>query len=211
MENVVTFYTHPMSRGRIAHWMLEETSAPYETKLLSFDKRENKDPKFLSINPMGKLPAIVHRGVVVTETAAIITYLADSFPKTQLAPAVNAPERGAYYRWMFFGATCAEPAIIDKMLNRPSVERTSALSYGTFNDAMSTLEKATGDKPFLLGDHFTAADLYLSSIIGFGFMTKALESSATFQKYIARCTDRPAYQRVIKQSEEWATKLTAKK
>ncbi len=211
MDNKVTFYTNPMSRGRTVHWMLEETGAPYEAKLLSFDKREHKEPKYLAINPMGKVPAIVHRGVVITETPAIITYLADAFSKAKLAPETDSPERGTYYRWMFFGGLCAEPAIVDKMLGRPPVERTGALSYGTFEDAVNTLEKAVSDKPFLLGDQFTAADLYLSSNIGFGFMTKILEQRPAFQKYVARCTDRPAYQRVVKQSEEWVAKLKSGK
>ena len=123
MTDTIVFYTNPMSRGRIVHWMLEEIGAPYRTELLSFDKNEHKTPAFLAINPMGKVPTIVHRGVVVTEAAAICTYLADAFPKAGLAPAFDDPARGTYLRWMFFGAGCIEPAIIDRMLERPATLR----------------------------------------------------------------------------------------
>ncbi len=139
MSDKVIFYHNPMSRGRIAHWMLEEVGAPYETKILSFEKREHKAPEFLAVNPMGKIPAIVHRGTVVTESAAICAYLADAFPKAQLAPAPSDPARGTYYRWLFFGAGCIEPALVDKMFTRAPVERPGVLGYGNYED---TLERA---------------------------------------------------------------------
>ena len=111
----ITFYTNPMSRGRIVHWLLEELGVPYDMKILDFEKGDHKKPDYLKINPMGKVPAIVHRGVVVTEAAAICTYLADAYPKAGLAPALDDPQRGTYLRWIFFGAGCIEPAIVDKM------------------------------------------------------------------------------------------------
>ena len=138
MTEQVVFYTNPMSRGRIVHWLLDEIGVPYETRIISFEKGEHKAPAFLAINPMGKLPAIVHRGAVVTETAAICMYLADEFPAAGLAPKIGDPQRGVYLRWFFFGAATFEPAIIDKMLARPPVERKSALSYGSYEDAVKT-------------------------------------------------------------------------
>ena len=119
MSDRVTFYHNPMSRGRIVHWMLEEAGAAYDVKLLDFEKREHKTPEFLAVNPMGKIPTIVHRGVVVTETPAILAYLADAFPGAGLAPRSDDPARGPYFRWLFFGASCIEPALIDRMLSRP--------------------------------------------------------------------------------------------
>ena len=122
----ITFYTNPQSRGRIVHWLLEELGVPYDMKILDFEKGDHKKPDYLKINPMGKVPAIVHRGVVVTEAAAICTYLADAYPKAGLAPALDDPRRGTYLRWLFFGAGCIEPAIVDKLFARPPVERKGA-------------------------------------------------------------------------------------
>ena len=207
----VTFYTNPMSRGRIVHWMLEEVGAKYDVKILSFEKREHKDKKYLTINPMGKLPAIVHRGVTITETPAIIAYLADAFSKANLAPAVDSPERGAYYRWLFFSHGCFEPATIDKMLARPTVEKSMAVGWGTYDDTINTLEKAISSNQFILGDRFTAADLYVSSLIYFAMnLAKTLEPRPAFQQYLARCVDRPAYQRTTKQCDELLKQMDAK-
>jgi glutathione S-transferase len=195
MTDTIVFYTNPMSRGRIVHWMLEEVGAPYRMELLSFDKNEHKTPAYLAINPMGKVPTIAHRGVVVTEAAAICAYLADAFPKAGLAPALDDPARGTYLRWMFFGAGCVEPAIIDRMLERPTPSRPMALGYGSYDATLNALEKAVSPGPFVLGERFSAADVYLASQIGWGMGTKALEARPAFERYSARCTDRPAFRR----------------
>ena len=129
MSDEVVFYHNPRSRAQMAHWMLEEVGAPYRIVPISFEKGEHKSPEFLKVNPMGKLPTIVHRGIVVTETGAIIAYLADAFPAAGLAPAVSDPARGAYYRWLFFGAGCIEPALLDRMMKRPDVEPKSACGW----------------------------------------------------------------------------------
>jgi glutathione S-transferase len=196
MTERITFYHNPMSRGRIVHWMLEETGAPYDVKILSFEKREHKSPEYLAINPMGKVPAIVHRGVVVTEAAAICAYLADAFPKAGLAPALGDPARGTYFRWLFFGAGCVEPALIDKIFLRPPVERRGAVGYGSYEDTLNTLEVALAPGPFILGERFSAADVYVGSQVGWGLMTKGLEPRPAFEAYFARCSARPAYKRI---------------
>ena len=147
----ITFYTNPMSRGRIVHWLLEELGVPYDMKILDFEKGDHKKPEYLKINPMGKVPAIVHRGTVVTEAAAICTYLADAYPKAGLAPALDDPQRGTYLRWIFFGAGCVEPAIVDKMFDRPAVERKGALGYGSYEDTLNALETALKPGPCILG------------------------------------------------------------
>ena len=197
MNDKIIFYMNPLSRARTIHWMLEEIGAPYETKVLSFKNKEHKSPEFLAINPLGKLPTIVHQGVTITETAAICTYLADRFPEAKLAPPINSSERGSYLRWMFFAATCLEAAVIDKMLNRNSGDRPSALAYGSFEDMLRGTEQALTPGPFVLGKHFTAVDVYLASQIGFGFMTKQLPHTPLFDDYFARCTARPAYARSL--------------
>lgn len=209
MSEEILFYYNPMSRARIAHFMLEEVGQPYRIEVVRFDKGEHKMPAFLAVNPMGKLPALVHRGTVVTESAAICAYLADAFPAAGLAPALDSPERGTYYRWMFFGAGCLEPAIIDRMLSRPPVERPSALAYGSYEDTMRTLEKAIQPGPFILGDRFGAADVYIGSQIGFGMMTKSLDPRPFFQAYLARITERPAYKRVLEQADQYNAQLKA--
>jgi glutathione S-transferase len=196
MAERVTFYHNPMSRGRIVHWMLEEVGAPYDVKLIDLQKKEHKAPAYLKINPMGKVPAIEHRGTVVTETAAIIAYLADAFPKAGLAPALDDPKRGTYYRWMFFGAGCLEPALVDRMMERPKVERTTALAYGTYEDTLNALEAALEPGPYILGDNFSAVDLYIGAQIGWGMFTKALEPRPAFQQYLQRFASRPAYKKV---------------
>ena len=195
MADKLVFYHNPMSRGRIVHWMLEEVGAPYETKVVDLEKREHKSPAYLAVNPMGKIPAIVHGDTVVTETAAICAYLADAFPSAGLAPALGDHARGTYYRWLFFAAGCLEPALVDRMLGRPPVEREGVLSYGNYESALGTLEKALAPGPWLLGERFCAADLYVGAQIGWGLRAKGLEPRPAFQKYLERCAQRPAYKR----------------
>jgi glutathione S-transferase len=206
MSEEIVLYYNPMSRARIAHWMLEEVGAPYRLELLSFEKGEHKKPDFLAVNPMGKLPALVHRNTVVTESGAICTYLADAFPAARLAPGNEEPARGTYLRWIFFGAGCVEPAIMDRMLSRPLPERTGALGYGNYADTLNALEKALTPGPYILGERFSAADIFIGSQIGFGMMTKSLEPRPAFQSYMARLAERPAYKRFSEQAD----KLTAK-
>jgi glutathione S-transferase len=207
MSEEIVFYHNPMSRGRVIHWLLEELGAPYRIELLSFDKGDHKKPAFLAVNPMGKIPAIVHRGTVVTECGAIITYLADAYPAANLAPAYDDPARATYLRWMFFGQGCVEPALIDRMLSRPPVEKTGAVGYGTYEDVMQTLEKVLTPGPYILGNHFSAVDLYIGSQLGFGMMTKTLAPQPLFQNYVGQLHQRPAYQRAIEQGEKLAAQL----
>ena len=207
MSAEVVFYHNPLSRGRMVHWMLEETGAPYKIELLSFDKGENKKPAFLAVNPMGKIPAIVHRGTVVTECGAIITYLGDAFPAAKLAPAVDDAARGTYLRWMFFGQGCIESALIDRMLSRPPVDRPAALGYGKYDDVVHAVEKALTPGPYILGERFSAVDVYVGSQLAFGMMTKSLEPLPIFQSYVGLLAQRPAYRRFNEQSEQLAAQM----
>jgi glutathione S-transferase len=198
MSDKIIFYYNPMSRARIIHWMLEETGVDYEIKLIDFKKGENKSPEFLKMNPMGKLPVIVHHNTVITEGAAICCYLADAFPKAGLAPALNDPARGTYFRWMFFATNCVEPALVDKSFPHVAPPGASRLGYGTYEETVNTLEKAVSNG-FLTGK-FSAADLYVSSLIGWGMMTKELESRAAFQSYVKLCSNRPGFERFNEQA-----------
>jgi glutathione S-transferase len=197
MTEEIVFYHNPQSRAQMAHWMLEEAGAPYRIVPIDFAKGENRTPEFLAINPMGKLPTIVHRGTVVTETAAIIAYVADAFPAAGLAPSPGDPSRGTYYRWLFFGAGCVEPALLDKMMNRPPVERKSTVGWGSYEDVVAALKVALGKGPYLLGEKFSAADVYVGSQIRWAMMFGApgLKGEKVFEDYVARLSARPAAQR----------------
>jgi glutathione S-transferase len=149
----------------------------------------------------------MHRGTVITETGAICAYLADAFPAAALAPRWDEPIRGTYLRWMFFGAGCVDSALIDRMLARPTPERTSALGYGRYEDLIAALETAITPGPYILRERFSAADVYIGSQIGFGMMTKTLEPRPAFQSYLGRLSQRPAYKRFEEQSEKLVARM----
>jgi len=197
MSDEIVFYHNPHSRSQMVHWMLEEAGAPYRIVPIDFAKGEHKTPSFLAMNPMGKLPTIVHRGVVVTETAAIIAYIADTFPASGLAPSSGEAQRGTYYRWLFFGAGCFEPALLDQMMKRPEVERKAAVGWGSYDEVVAALKGALAVGPWLLGDRFSAADVYVGSEIRFAMMFGApgLKGEKVFDDYVARLSARPAAQR----------------
>lgn len=197
MTDEITFYYNPRSRAQMAHWMLEEVGAPYKTVLMDLDAGDTRKPEFLAVNPMGKLPTIVHKGVVVTETAAIIAYLADAFPQAGLAPALDDPQRGAYYRWLFFGAGCFEPALLDTMLKRPPVEGKGTVGWGSYDDVVAALKQTLAKGPYLLGERFTAADVYVGAEISWAMMFGAsnLKGDPVFDAYVARLHERPAFKR----------------
>ncbi len=187
------FYTNPMSRGRIVRWMLEEVGAPYETVLLDYGSTL-KEAAYLAINPMGKIPAIVHNGQVVTECAAICAYLADAFPEAGLAPA--ATDRADYYRWLFFAAGPVEQAITDSRMGlTPTAEQQRMAGYGTLELAVDVLEQAVAAHPYIAGTKFTAADVYVGAQIGWGLMFGTLPKRDVFVDYVARINARDAYKR----------------
>jgi len=195
MEEELVFYTNPMSRGRIVRWMLEEVRQPYRTEVIDFGP-EMKGPAYLAINPMGKVPALRHGDTVITECAAICAYLADSFPETTLAPPAGDRLRGPYYRWLFFAAGPIEAAASNRALGLTVPEgRERMMGYGTYDDVMNVLERAVSAGNYLLGDHFTAADVYLGSHLGFGMQFGTIEKRPAFERYWARLSARPAAER----------------
>lgn len=195
MTDELVFYTNPMSRGRIARWMLEEVGQPYRTEILGFDT-SMKSPEYLAINPMGKVPAITHRGAVITECAAVCAYLADAFPQAGLAPATTDTLRGAYYRWMFYAAGPVEAAVTNRSLGFVVPEgRETMAGYGSFGNVMDVLEDAVSQGEYLLGDRFSAADVYLGSQIGWGLAFGSMEKRPAFETYFARLAARPAAKR----------------
>lgn len=203
----IDFYYNPHSRAAIVHWMLHELGVPFQTHLLRFDPPEHKSPEFLAINPMGKVPTIRHKGVVVTESAAICCYLADEFPAAGLAPAIGDPRRGTYLRWMFFSGSCIEPAMSDRALQREP-GRPSMLGYGSFEDTMDTAAKAiAAGGPYLLGDMFSAADVVFGSTLNYGMMFGIIPQRPEFVAYAEELKKRPAYQRAQAKDEEVAATL----
>lgn len=192
MAESLTFYTHPQSRGRVIRWMLEEVGAPYETVVLGY-MASMKGADYLAINPMGKVPAIRHGDTVVTETAAICAYLADAFPDAGLAPAAGSRLRGTYYRWLFFAAGPVEAAVTNKALKvEPTGEQRAFVGYGSFDAAIDNLENALRPGPYICGEAFTAADLYVGAQIGYGMMFGSIEKRPIFEDYFGRLQARPA-------------------
>ena len=191
MAEEITFYTNPMSRGRIVRWMLEEIGEPYRTEILDYGTTM-KSPRYLAINPMGKVPAVAHRGVVVTEAAAICAYLADAFPAKRLAPAPSAPERGTYYRWLFFAAGPVEAAVTNKSFGFvvPAGSERRA-GYGDYAHVMDALEYALSNGDYILGKDFSAADVYVGAHVGWGMQFGSVEKRPLFERYWKHLAERP--------------------
>lgn len=191
-DDEIVFYTNPMSRGRIARWMLEEVGRPYRTVVLDFGTTM-KAPDYLAINPMGKVPAVTWRGVTVTECAAICAWLADACPEAGLAPAFDDPARGPYLRWLFFTAGPVEAAVTAKALGLLApADKAGMAGYGTFEQVVDALEQAVTPGPWILGDRFSAADVYVGSQILWGLQFGTLPARDAFKAYAQRLSGREA-------------------
>ncbi len=207
MADQLTFYTNPMSRGRIVRWMLEEVGAPYETMLLDYGTTM-KAPDYLAINPMGKVPAIRHGDTVVTEGAAICAYLADAFPDAGLAPPPGSKDRGPYYRWLFFTAGPTEAAIIDRTLGlKIPDDKKAMVGYGSYDEVVDVLDRQCAEHDYAAGDRFSAADVMLGAQISWGTQFGTLPERPSFQAYTERLMSRPAAVR----AKEIDDKLMAEK
>ena len=185
----LTLYTNPMSRGRIARWMMEEVGQPYDVVYLDY-ATTMKAPPYIDINPMGKVPALVHGGRVITEYAAICAYMADTFAGAGLKPA----DTSAYYRWLFFGAGPLEAIIIARSLGVvvPDEAR-GRVGFRDLNTTLDVLEERLRDSPFLAGVGFSAADVATGSQIGWGMQSGSIEKRAVFADYWGRISARPAF------------------
>jgi len=187
------FYTNPQSRGQTVRWMLEEIGQPYDTEILGYSTSMKAAP-YLAINPMGKVPAIVHNGKVVTEVAAICLYLADAFPAAGLAP--DPADRADYYRWVCFTSGPVEAAFTARAMGwEVPPGREAMAGFGNYDTVMGTLEKMLDGRGFIAGDRFTAADLFVGAMVNFMLTFKLLDPRPAFTDYAARMTDRDAYRR----------------
>lgn len=198
----ITLYTNKMSRGRIVQWMLEELGEPYETQIVEYGPNM-KSAEYLSINGMGKVPALKHGEAIVTETPAILAYLADAFPQKGLIPVQGSAARAAFYRWLFFTAGPLEAATSANFLNWQTPEKTPGgnsakgfLGFGTLELTLNNIENHLKQNAYICGDQFTAADVYLASHLAFGVhVTKSYVMRPVFDDYTKRCFARPAKQR----------------
>lgn len=194
--DTLVLYHWPQSRSATARWALEEAGAPYELKIFNMPKGEHKCAEVLALNPLGKLPVVKHGDAVVTETAAIVAYLADTFPAAKLAPPPGDKLRGPYLRWLVMSVATLEPAIIDRAMKRePGMAAMSP--YGAFDPLIEMLAKSVASGPWLLGERFTAADIVIGSELRFGMVFGALPERPEFKAYVERVTSRPAIARAI--------------
>ncbi|CAM3746238.1 Glutathione S-transferase [Pseudomonas reidholzensis] len=216
----MTFYTNPNSRGRMVRWMLEEIGCPYDTVILDYQPSSEADrwggaalavpamddpadPRvgfFRDVNPMAKVPALVHNGQTITETAAICAYLAEAFPHAGLAP--EAAERAAYYRCLFFAAGPLEQAVTNHRAGfQPTADQEFFLGYGSYARTVDQLERAVLAHPYVAGERFTAADVYVGSHIGWGLGLQTLPPRPAFLAYAEKLMSRDAFKRAVTKDE----------
>ena len=193
-DKIVLFHS-PNSRSSGTLVLLEELGAPYELRVLNMQAGEQRQPAYLAVNPMGKVPAILHGDVLVTEQVAIYLYLADLFPDAGLTPAVGDRRRGPYLRWMAFYASCFEPAVVDKAMKREPAAA-SMSPYGDFETVMATVNAQLETGPFILGQDFSVADVLWGSALRWTTMFGLVPETAAIKAYIERTTTRPAFLRV---------------
>jgi glutathione S-transferase len=203
MAKLMLYHASP-SRSSVVLWMLEELGEPYDIHLLNLQKGENREPDYLAINPMGKVPALRHGDTVITELAAICTYLADEFPAAKLNVPIGTPRRGTYLKWLFFGPGCLEAAVIDRAAPRKEEPRRAMLGYGDFDTTMNVLAAAVATGPWLMGEQFTAADVVLGANVRWGMMFKMIPERPELTAYAARIAARPAAQRAEAKDKELA-------
>jgi glutathione S-transferase len=194
MSDTLTLYHWPQSRSAGVRILLEALDTPYTIELLDFTKGAHKSEAFLKINPMGKVPTLVHNGVVITEQVAIYIYLADAFPKNGLAPAIGTPERGTYLRWMAYYGSAFEPAICDKALKLESGS-TGMMPYGDFETMQSTLMSKLADTPFMAGQSYSAADILWGTALRWMTQFDLIEINDLLKAYMERSTNHSAFGR----------------
>lgn len=199
MPGKLKLFHNPQSRAVIVRWMLEEVGADYEIQPIDFSAGDNRKPEFLAINPMGKIPTLqLEDGTVIIEAPAIIAWLADAYPAAGLAPEPGSSARGSYYRWLFFGGSCFEPALTERMMRKdaPSLPK-SSVGWGDYDDVIDTLEKTLSKGPYLFGEKFTAADLYIGAQLAWAVIFDAprVKDSQPIQAYLARIRERDAFKR----------------
>ncbi len=191
----ITFFHAPQTRSAGTLTLLEELRAPYQLQVLNMKAGEQRQSAYLAINPLGKVPAIQHRGALVTEQVAIFIYLADLFPEAGLAPGIADPRRGSYLRWLVYYAASFEPALVDRSMQRePAAQAMSP--YGTFDGMLGTLTDRLASSPYLLGDTISAADILWGVALQWTVMFGLVPETPVIKDYVQRVTDRPSFAKV---------------
>jgi len=199
----VTLFHAANSRSAGARALLEELGVPYDLHVLNLKKGEQRQPQYLAVNPMGKVPAIVHDGVLVTEQPAVYLYLADLYPQVGLAPAIGDPLRGPYLRWMVYYGSSFEPAVVDRSQKRDPAPP-STCPYGDFDTMLGTVNQQLVKGPYILGERFTAADVLWGIALKWTVGFKLVPPSPQIEAYIERVNSRPAIKRSAAKDEELA-------
>jgi glutathione S-transferase len=185
------FYHSPQSRSLGTHILLEELEVPYELRRLNMKKDEQRGADYLSVNPMGKVPAINHRGVLVTEQVAVFLYLADTFAEKKLAPSLEDPLRGTYLRWMVYYAASFEPAVMDRALKREPAP-TKMCPYGDFETMWKTFHDHLSQGDYLLKDRFSAVDILWGCALSWMVLFKLVPETEVVKNYVTRMMNRPS-------------------
>jgi glutathione S-transferase len=191
-------YWCPQTRAIRALWLLEELGVPYELVKVDVRAGAQSDPGFRAVSPLGKVPALADGATLVAESGAVCAYLADRYAHAKLAPALDAPERGPYLRWMFFGPGCIEPAFLERALKREGHVPHLSAAWGSFDSVAQALRDGLSPGPYLLGDGFSAADVMIGSMLQWGVVTGLLPNEDPFRGYVARLAARPALQRALR-------------
>jgi glutathione S-transferase len=208
MNPQVTFFHAPNSRSGGTRALLEELGVPFDMHVLSFKKGEQRQPEYLAINPMGKVPAIRHGDALITEQPAVFMYLADLYPEAKLAPPIGDPLRGPYLRWLVFYGSCFEPALVDRSMQREPAAP-STCPYGDFDTMLKTLTDQLEQGPYMLGDTFSAADVLWGTALNWTTMFKLVPELPVIRAYIDRVLARPAMQRAAAADAELAAAQAA--
>ncbi|MFO0613515.1 MAG: glutathione S-transferase family protein [Polyangiaceae bacterium] len=195
----IVLYHHPYSRAAGVVWSLEEVGVPYELRFVDIMKGEQKGPEIVSKNPMGKLPTLTDGDLVVTEAAAIALYLGDRYAYGTLAPKVDDPRRGTYLRWAFFSPSVIEPGASAKLNNWAA--KPTQVGWGTFEAMLATIESAIKDRPYILGDEFSMADVVLGGTLGYMLRFGMIDKTPVFTEYVDRLSERPASKRAEAKNE----------
>ncbi len=199
----VTLFHSPNTRSAGALILLEELGCPYELHVLDMKRGEQREAAYLAVNPMGKVPAVLHGDALVTEQGAVFMYLADLFPEAGLAPAIGDPLRGPYLRWLVYYGSSFEPALIDRAMKREPAGP-SMCPYGDYDTMLKTLTDQLAKGPYLLGERFSAADVLWGTALTWTTKFKLVPELPVITDYMARVNARPAVARARQKDAELA-------
>jgi glutathione S-transferase len=208
VDREITLYHSPNTRSSGAFTLLEELGAPYRLQIINMKAGEQRQPAYLAVNPMGKVPAIRHGDALVTEQVAIFIYLADLFPEAKLAPPIGDPQRGPDLRWLVYYGSCFEPAVVDRALKREP-GALAMVPYGDYDTMLGTLTAQLGRGPYMLGERFSAADVLWGGALAWITMFKLVPELPVIMDYVQRIGARPAVAKVKAKDAELAAAQAA--